>query len=145
MSNILYIYIPFSPLTIISLSILNDFNSGIMFPIKCKDILPIDHVVINSVAVRGALGALTVWVTKDENLSGEISMSKKFWTKIYEKTHAPSFVAYEELDLSASPVILRPGQVKGIYIHSTRRGECMMITIVLIWLRYVFVCVCVCP
>lgn len=96
---------------------------GIMFPVKCKDILPIDHVVINSVAVRGALGPLSVWVTKDENLQGEISMSKKFWTKIYEKTHAPSFVAYQELDLSASPVILRPGQVKGIYIHSTRRGD----------------------
>ena len=32
-----------------------------MFPVKCKDILPIDHVVINSVAVRGGLGPLTVW------------------------------------------------------------------------------------
>lgn len=36
-------------------------KSGIMFPVKCKDILPIDHVIINGVAVRGALGPLTVW------------------------------------------------------------------------------------
>lgn len=96
---------------------------GIMFPVKCKDILPLDHVIINSISVRGALGPLTVWVTKEENLNGEISMSKKHWTKIYEKTHAPSFITYRELDLSSDPIILRPGQVKGIYIHSTRRGD----------------------
>jgi hypothetical protein len=62
-------------------------------------------------------------VTKAETLNGEISMCKKHWTKIYERTHPPSFVGYRELDLSANPVILKPGQVKGIYIHSTRRGD----------------------
>mmetsp|Transcript_36980 Transcript_36980/g.89162 ORF Transcript_36980/g.89162 Transcript_36980/m.89162 type:complete len:402 (-) Transcript_36980:64-1269(-) len=96
---------------------------GIMFPIKCKDILPLDHVIINSISVRGALGPLTVWVTKEENLNGEISMSKKHWTKIYEKSHAPSFITYCELDLTSNPIIMRPGQVRGIYIHSTRRGD----------------------
>mmetsp|Transcript_15328 Transcript_15328/g.23197 ORF Transcript_15328/g.23197 Transcript_15328/m.23197 type:complete len:421 (-) Transcript_15328:134-1396(-) len=96
---------------------------GIMFPVKCKDILPLDHLVINSVAVRGALGPLTVWVTKSEDLNGEIRLSKKYWTKIYQKEHQPSFVGYKELDLSANPIILKPGQVKGIYIHSTRRGD----------------------
>jgi len=41
---------------------------GIMFPIKCKDLLPVDHLVIKSVAVRGRLGPLTVWVSnKDAN------------------------------------------------------------------------------
>jgi len=96
---------------------------GIMFPVKCKDILPVDHVIINSVAVRGALGPLTVWVTKDENLNGEISMSRKNWTKVYERVHSPSFVGYSELDLSSNPILLSPGQVRGIYIHSTRRGD----------------------
>jgi len=96
---------------------------GIMFPVKCKDILPLDHLVINSVAVRGALGPLTVWVTKSEDLNGEIQLSKKYWTKIYQKEHQPSFVGYKELDLSTNPIILKPGQVKGIYIHSTRRGD----------------------
>ena len=50
-------------------------------------------------------------------------MARKDWVKIYEKTHRPSFVGYRELDLSASPIVLKPGQVKGIYIHSTRRGD----------------------
>mmetsp|Transcript_9952 Transcript_9952/g.21702 ORF Transcript_9952/g.21702 Transcript_9952/m.21702 type:complete len:412 (+) Transcript_9952:117-1352(+) len=39
---------------------------GIMFPVKCKDLLPLDHLVIKSVAVRGELGPLTVWVSKPE-------------------------------------------------------------------------------
>lgn len=39
---------------------------GIMFPIKCKDLLPVDHLVIKSVAVRGRLGPLTVWVSKKD-------------------------------------------------------------------------------
>ena len=62
-------------------------------------------------------------VTKDENLNGEISMSKKHWKKIYEKTHPPSYLTYKELDFSAHQSVLKPGQVKGIYIHSTRRGD----------------------
>jgi hypothetical protein len=35
-----------------------------MFPIKAKELLPIDHLVIKSVAVRGALGPVTVWISK---------------------------------------------------------------------------------
>ena len=62
-------------------------------------------------------------MTKDENLAGEISMNKKHWTKVYEKTHPPSFMDYKTLDLSANPIFLKPGQVKGVYIHSTKRGD----------------------
>jgi len=96
---------------------------GIMFPVKAKDYLPVDHIIINSIAVRGALGPLTVWVTKDSELGGSISCNKKHWKKLYEKTHPPSYRAYKELDLSKSPIVLKPGQVRGIYIHSTRRGD----------------------
>ena len=60
---------------------------------------------------------------EDENLNGEIIMKKKFWTMVYEKTHKPCLVGYKELDLSSNPIILKPGQVRGIYIHSTRRGD----------------------
>jgi hypothetical protein len=42
-------------------------GSGIMFPIKCKELLPIDHLVIKSVSVRGRLGPLTVWVSNNED------------------------------------------------------------------------------
>lgn len=136
---------------------------GIMFPIKCKNILPIDHIVINSISVRGRLGPLTVWVTKDPlsedavpshldeggsseqtssleapprrsprwatarpstvSKSRSFSMKQRHWNKIYEKTHTPSFREYRELDLSSNVIILKPGQVRAVYIHSTLPGD----------------------
>lgn len=50
-------------------------------------------------------------------------MTKKHWKKLYEKTHKPCFAGYRELDFSSNPIILKPGEVRGIYIHSTRRGD----------------------
>ena len=164
---------------------------GIMFPIKAKRSLPIHQIVINSLSVRGRLGPITVWVTKDEEanrdeerkrlaieeaaaasssaaaaaaasadptsspvakkskynlrarfsrksskssksstdqravrpIEGQISMRKRDWIKIYDKEHGPSFRTYTQLDLSANPIILRPGEVRGVYIHSTLEGD----------------------
>lgn len=108
------------------------------------------HIIINSISIRGRLGPLTVWVTNDDtteisdNGSGvsplplrydlrnrgqtlrksQMIMKSKHFTKIYEKTHSPkSFREYEELDLSQNPIILKPGQIRGVYIHSTRPDD----------------------
>lgn len=162
-----------------------------MFPIKAKQSLPIHQIVINSISIRGRLGPITVWVTKDEEayrdeerkrlaieqaaaasstavaaaasasslstsspvakkskynlrarfsrksskststnqqsavrpIVGQISMRKRDWIKIYEKEHGPSFRTYTQLDLSANPIILKPGEVRGVYIHSTLEGD----------------------
>ena len=161
-----------------------------MFPIKAKRSLPVHQIVINSLSIRGRLGPITVWVTKDEEayrdeerkrlaieeaaaasssaaaataaassdltsspvakkskynlrarfsrkssksgqqqkravrpIEGQISMRKRDWIKIYEKEHGPSFRTYTQLDLSARPIILRPGEVRGVYIHSTLEGD----------------------
>ena len=105
-----------------------------MFPVKCKDLLPIDSLVIKSVSVRGKLGPLTVWVSKLETPTSTINTSTgnsaeykfrlnpKHWTKVYEKTHKPSMSAYKELELD-TPIKLKPGQVKAIYVHSTMSGD----------------------
>lgn len=127
---------------------------GIAFPIQAKRVLPVKHIIINSISVRGKLGPLTVWVTNDDttgisgNGSGvsplpsrydlrnrgqtlsqsQIIMKPKHFTKIYEKTHAPkSFQEYEELDLSQNPIILKPGQIRGVYIHSTRPDDAAIV------------------
>ena len=96
-----------------------------MFPVKCKELLPLDHVVIHSVAVRGRLGPLTVWVSNEEQSPTRrgFRMSSRFWTKIYERTHPPSFRTYVELDLRENPIVLRPGQCKAIYVHSSLPGD----------------------
>ena len=96
-----------------------------MFPVKCKELLPLDHVMIHSVAVRGRLGPLTVWVSKEEQSTQPrgFRMNPRFWEKIYERTHGPSFREYVRLDLRANPIKLMPGQTRAIYIHSTLPGD----------------------
>ena len=164
-----------------------------MFPVKAKRSLPIHQIVINSLSIRGQLGPITVWVTKDEEayrdeerkrlaieeaaaatavssssaaaaassadrtsspvakkskyssrfsrstsksksssrqeslptrpIEGQISMRKRDWIKIYEREHGPSRHEYATLDLSAHPIVLRPGEVRGVYIHSTLPGD----------------------
>mmetsp|Transcript_19877 Transcript_19877/g.30702 ORF Transcript_19877/g.30702 Transcript_19877/m.30702 type:complete len:474 (-) Transcript_19877:171-1592(-) len=107
---------------------------GIMFPVKCKDLLPLNHVVIHNLAVRGRLGPLTVWVSNldeennaigsdDANHDRSFRMNKKHWTKLYERTHQPSFRQYQDLDLRQNPIVLKPGQVRAVYIHSTLHGD----------------------
>jgi len=103
---------------------------GIVFPIQAKADLPISQLLIRSVAVRGHLGPLTVWVTNDdisnvaesslENLQ-RVRSDSRFWTKIYEKNHAPSRT-YKKLEFD-SPIVMRPGETKGIYIHSAAHHD----------------------
>jgi hypothetical protein len=97
-----------------------------MFPIKAKQLLPVEYVVIRSVAVRGMLGPMTVWVS-NENIqpngtSYQFPLRSRAWTKIYDKEHAPSFREYKAFQLE-TPIILRPGQVRAIYIHSTLQND----------------------
>lgn len=49
----------------------------------------------------------------------EFMMLEENWTKIYQKEHEPSRDKYEPLDISSNPIILKPGEVRGIYIHSS--------------------------
>lgn len=145
---------------------------GVMFPVRCKSILPVDQLVIKSISVRGRLGPVTVWVTNQEddgtltntstgssaavsnpystltkgaakrakhqhhayNLrptkqqptaqcqddgTAKIPMKQKYWTKIYDATHEISFAHYTELNFGTNPIILKPGQFRGVYVHST--------------------------
>ena len=50
-------------------------------------------------------------------------MHPRYWTKLYEQTHGPSHHTYVSLDLSSNPIILLPGQVRAVYIHSTLPGD----------------------
>jgi hypothetical protein len=101
-----------------------------MFPVKCKDLLPLDHLSIRSLAVRGQLGPLTVWVSNEDyhQREGEriverrVRLNPAFWTKLYDKTHACSRHVYKELVLD-TPIKLRPGETKVLYIHSTLPGD----------------------
>lgn len=101
-----------------------------MFPVKARAVLPVERIVIHSVAVRGQLGQMTVWVSNEDVVgSGNggnhytFRLNQRRWTKVYEKFHAPSRRKYDILDLSSNPIVLAPGQVRAIYIHSTLPGD----------------------
>ena len=144
---------------------INKYNnySGIIFPVQCKELLPIERLVITSISVRGMLGPITVWVSHDptdginqhddhdhdHNSDGDnqnsndvelgtarlrrprfydkknniITIESTKWTQIYSKQHSPSPYTYQKLDLSQSPIQIQPGQVRGIYIHSSLPGD----------------------
>jgi hypothetical protein len=93
---------------------------GIMFPVKCKDLLPVDHIVIRSLAVRGRLGPLTVWVSKEASPTA-FRMNPKHWTKVYEQTHRASPTTFVTLNIE--PIRLHPGETKALYVHSTLPGD----------------------
>lgn len=100
-----------------------------MFPVKCKDLLPIEHLVIKSVAVRGELGPLTVWVSNreepgasEEAAQKRIRLDPRYWTKLYERNHKQSRYQYQELVLD-TPIKLEPGETRVIYVHSTLDGD----------------------
>mmetsp|Transcript_64824 Transcript_64824/g.97685 ORF Transcript_64824/g.97685 Transcript_64824/m.97685 type:complete len:438 (-) Transcript_64824:46-1359(-) len=103
---------------------------GIMFPVKCKDLLPLDHLIIKSVAVRGMLGPLTVWVNNDDafqrlndtSLQRRVRLNPRYWTKLYDQTVAPSPRQYRKLELS-EPIVLKPGDLRVLYIHSTLHDD----------------------
>jgi hypothetical protein len=101
--------------------------SGIMFPIKAKAVLPMERVLIRSIAVRGQLGPLTVWITKpeaspDDHQTYTFRLNARHWDKVYDHTLPSSQRTYQTLHLDP-PIELRPGQVRALYIHSTLPGD----------------------
>ena len=101
--------------------LLHSSESGIMFPICIKQDLPLDHLIIRSVAVRGYLGPMTVWISKPENTNPTEDYQywdEDQWTRVYSKVHEPSRKTYQSLVFDR-PVTLKGGEVRILYIHST--------------------------
>ncbi|GKY94807.1 hypothetical protein MPSEU_000445900 [Mayamaea pseudoterrestris] len=108
---------------------------GILFPIRCKNLLPIEHIIIKSVAVRGDLGLLSVYVSNERhhderqrannnnnNNEHTFRLTPRHWTKIYERSHESSSREYQVLTFDV-PVMLKPGQVRALYVHSQAQGD----------------------
>lgn len=104
-----------------------------MFPVKAKSVLPVQSILIRSVAVRGSLGNMSVWVSNEQVGSNQnntyqfrISHGKSHWTKVYQKFHAPSIRNYVGLEFE-NPVHIAPGQVRCFYIHSTMQSDAAIV------------------
>ena len=105
---------------------------GIMFNCECQTDLPAEYVEITSVAVRGALGPMTVWRTehgfadrsRQSRMSGGGSSTRtdkyeceEEWTCVYRGEHDASPETFVDL-LLTQPIRLSPGDGCGLYVHS---------------------------
>ena len=59
---------------------------GIMFNVKCRTVLPVHALVLRSVAVRGGLGEMRVFVTKN-GYQGKQEKPDE-WQLVYHGTHS---------------------------------------------------------
>jgi hypothetical protein len=96
------------------------FN-GIMFNVTVKNDLPMQSLMIESFSVRGALGPVTVWVTKQGSWENKHE-NKAEWDNVFQGTLPPSPSTLVELPLKTI-LLLSPGETRGIYIHSSLPGD----------------------
>lgn len=94
--------------------------SGMMFNLKCRTLLPVSCLVIRSVAVRGRLGEMRVFVTKG-GYRGKKEDAKQ-WQLVYHGTHEQSFEKVVDMTFD-NPVMIVPGDVLGIYVHCSDPGD----------------------
>lgn len=97
---------------------------GMMFDVKATSSLPIEFLEIQSVAVRGDLGPMTVWTVPESyrTTCDGSSVRSSEWKLIYEETHAPSFQEPVPLELS-EPLRLKRGEGCGLFVHSKKHGD----------------------
>lgn len=93
---------------------------GIMFDVKCTDNLPVERLEICSIAVRGALGPMTVWTTPG-GYRGK-ARDQSAWTLVYQGDHDESYRQLVSLALP-EPLCLAAGEVRGLFVHSSRPGD----------------------
>lgn len=98
---------------------------GVMFDVCSvgadeEEGIPITFLQINSLSVRGDLGHITVWASPGGFRGHE--HKKDHWEMVYEKSHAPSRMNFQCLQLDR-PIHILPGETCGMYVHSKLGGD----------------------
>lgn len=108
------------------------FN-GVYFNVKCGDEIPIVYTRLDSIWVRGSLGPMKVFLTRDPvDFEGVFNKSSQ-WELVYDKFHQPNMYdrygpsageesKYTELRLDVKRQV-NPGQTYGVYVHSGREDD----------------------
>ncbi|GAB5369067.1 hypothetical protein AAMO2058_001373500 [Amorphochlora amoebiformis] len=94
--------------------------SGIMFDIRARTSMPISYVEIHSLWVRGMLGEIRVYTTPNSHHRRHDEPER--WTLVHHKTHPQSNQVVSPLHLDR-PLVLKPGEGVGLYIHSSLPGD----------------------
>jgi len=103
--------------------------SGIIFDLEGKTDLPYQFVELQSVAVRGDLGVMSVYVCMNSKVHTFVQTRRLSDTRgtTWERRFGPKLVKkspYKFVELEFDiPVRLAPGQIVGIYIHSELQSD----------------------
>jgi hypothetical protein len=93
---------------------------GVMFNVANTSEQPLEYLEIQALAVRGHLGPMTVWWTKDSFFNK--CEDRTQWQLCYKHTHPPSRRSYTRLEFQKT-VRLLPGERCGLYVHSQLPGD----------------------
>jgi hypothetical protein len=91
---------------------------GIVFSISTLKTAPCTSLHITSLAVRGALGPITVYTTKDLVPHTSCFQDSSKWEAVQSVTLTSSWSKYVPIKFDI-PVDIPPGECRGFYIHST--------------------------
>jgi hypothetical protein len=100
---------------------------GIMFNLVIKDEIPVEQVLLQSIAVRGALGRMSVYICVGGFQGKELIQTN--WQRVYGPTHClPSVHTFQDLELlDGKGFPVKMGDVLGIYVHSERPDDAAIV------------------
>mmetsp|Transcript_32194 Transcript_32194/g.63771 ORF Transcript_32194/g.63771 Transcript_32194/m.63771 type:complete len:298 (+) Transcript_32194:212-1105(+) len=99
---------------------------GIMFDIMCAEDTPITHLYITSLSVRGGLGDVSVYATKEEVSYNSLHNRSGRWECVFSGRLPASWRNYTELPFEA-PVEISKGGTRAFYIHSRTPGDASIV------------------
>eukprot|EP00040_Diaphanoeca_grandis_P005257 m.32052 g.32052 ORF g.32052 m.32052 type:complete len:405 (-) comp16571_c0_seq1:258-1472(-) len=104
----------------------HSFN-GVFFNVRCGTELPIVYTTLDSLWIRGELGPMKVFITKEPVSFEGVYNNPQEWELLYDKSHEPhneydgnsddGASRYAELKLDVKRVV-NPGETYGVYVHS---------------------------
>jgi hypothetical protein len=96
---------------------------GIMFDIRCTEEMPVEYLLIDGVSVRGKLGDMKVFISKSRNESyAKLMDNPEHWEEVHTSYQHKSWRALTLLSFNTQ-VVLRPGELLAIYVHSSSYGD----------------------
>jgi hypothetical protein len=94
-----------------------------MFDIESRSDLPVQFIEIQSIAVRGDLGMISVYACENDDLRQLSRIPPSRWKRLFgPKELEPSRHTFEELVLDV-PIRMAPNRVMGVYVHSQLPGD----------------------
>ncbi len=99
---------------------------GIMFDVRVLPEAPVTQLLVTDLSVRGGLGRVKVYVTKDHESHSKVYTQSSKWEEVYSGNLSSSWRQYKNL-VFERPVQIEKGEIRGFYIHSQEHGDASIV------------------